>query len=360
MTETPSVKSGTELGIEENIGHSSVHSSCPRQLTRTDTRYTPQMHRGVRAQVFLMIPALQSRVSVYVSHFSILSAACMCVCAVLHFTVASADTLDALLAGLSAVYVAFPYSFVSKSSGITVKKVNAVSPKYWPNADGHNQSPINLDLSLMKYITVDPLKFINYNVKFEGEIVNNGHSVQVMPHFGNSPPEIQGGGFDQTYRLVQYHFHWGMRDNEGSEHTLAGLHYPAELHLVHQGLTNPNKIAVLGVFFMLGTDDKALYPECSILNKLIEPAESQLIQGILLDDKLPKNRKSFWRYAGSLTTPPCSEIVTWTIFTEPITITKFQLALFRSLHDGTGHILEKNFRPVQKLYDRELQLAVTT
>lgn len=57
----------------------------------------------------------------------------------------------------------------------------------------------------------------------------------------------------------------------GSEHTLAGLHYPAELHIVHEGLTNPNQLAVIGVFFVLGDDDKALYQECTVLNKIIDP-----------------------------------------------------------------------------------------
>uniref|UniRef100_A0A1I8EFK7 Carbonic anhydrase n=1 Tax=Wuchereria bancrofti TaxID=6293 RepID=A0A1I8EFK7_WUCBA len=202
-------------------------------------------------------------------------------------------------------------------------------PKYWPNADGRNQSPINLDLCLMKYSTMERLEFLNYDVRFRGEIVNNGYSVQVKPHFISS------------------------------EHTLAGLHYPAELHLVHEGLANPNKLAVIGVFLVLGDDDNALSQECSVLNKIIDPAQSEQIQGVLLDDKLPKNRKSFWRYTGSLTTPPCSEVVTWTIFTEPIVVTKFQLALFRSLHDKTGQIMEKNFRPVQKLYEREIQFIVT-
>uniref|UniRef100_A0A0R3RLL9 Carbonic anhydrase n=1 Tax=Elaeophora elaphi TaxID=1147741 RepID=A0A0R3RLL9_9BILA len=148
-------------------------------------------------------------------------------------------------------------------------------PKYWPNANGRNQSPINLDLCLMKYNTVEPLKFVNYDVKLTGEIFNNGHSgnifLQVKPHFENDVPEIRDGGLDQSYRLVQYHFHWGLHDNEGSEHTLAGLHYPAELHIVHEGVTNPNKLAVIGVFFVLGVDDKPLLQECTVLNKLIEP-----------------------------------------------------------------------------------------
>ncbi|MCP9262948.1 putative carbonic anhydrase 3 [Dirofilaria immitis] len=161
-------------------------------------------------------------------------------------------------------------------------------PKYWPNANGRNQSPINLDLSLIKHSIMSPLKFLNYDMKLKGEIINNGHSVQVTLRFGSNAPEIQGGGFDQAYRLVQYHLHWGLHDNEGSEHTLAGLHYPAELHLVHEGITNPNKIAVIGVFFMLGDDDKALHQECVVLNKIIDPAKSEAVQEILLDDKLPK------------------------------------------------------------------------
>ncbi|VDK88771.1 unnamed protein product [Litomosoides sigmodontis] len=231
-------------------------------------------------------------------------------------------------------------------------------PKNWPNANGRNQSPINLDLCSMKHSTMEPFQFLNYDMKLKGEIVNNGHSVQVKPHFENDRPKIQGGGLDQTYRLVQYHFHWGLQDNEGSEHTLAGLHYPVELHLVHEGLTNPKKLAVIGVFFVLGFDDTALLQECTVLNELINPAKSQPIQDIVLNDKLPKNRKSFWRYTGSLTTPPCSEVVTWTIFTEPIVITKFQLSLFRALRDRSGSVI-KNFRPVQKLYDREVQLVAT-
>ncbi|VDO60143.1 unnamed protein product [Onchocerca flexuosa] len=121
-----------------------------------------------------------------------------------------------------------------------------------------------------------------YRINNISSFSNNTFLVQVTPRFENSVPEIQGGGFDQTYRFVQYHFHWGLHDNEGSEHTLAGLHYPAELHLVHEGLTNPNKIAVVGVFFVLGDDDKALHQECTVLNKIIDPS---LFLNIIIDNE---------------------------------------------------------------------------
>jgi carbonic anhydrase len=98
-------------------------------------------------------------------------------------------------------------------------------------------------------------------------------SVQVIPDVKSEHPEIYGGGFDQVYRLIQYHFHWGQQDHEGSEHTLAGLQYPAELHLVHQGVENPSKLAVLGVFLRLSNDGKAFQDEANVLGQIVEPSE---------------------------------------------------------------------------------------
>ncbi|MFH4984762.1 hypothetical protein AB6A40_011471, partial [Gnathostoma spinigerum] len=140
----------------------------------------------------------------------------------------------------------------------------------------------------------------------------------------------------------------------GSEHTLGGLRYPAEMHLVHKGVDNPEKFAVVGVFLIVGNDGKALKVEENVLSKITEPSNKSHISQLKMQDKLPTNTKSFWRYNGSLTTPPCTECVTWTLFTEPISILPQQLALLRKICDKPNHILEKNFRPVQKLNEREV------
>ncbi|VDK65125.1 unnamed protein product [Anisakis simplex] len=202
-------------------------------------------------------------------------------------------------------------------------------PRHWPNANGLKQSPINIDLcSIKPKCDCEPFKFIHYAHPFSGEIVNNGHSVQITPKFICDIPEVSGGGLDQAYRLVQYHFHWSQQDSEGSEHTIAGLHYPVELHLVHKGVTDPEKIAVFAVFFILGDDNQALKVEADLLSEILDPSNSTKIEHAIVENKLPHNRKSFWRYDGSLTTPPCSECVTWTIFTEPVQITKEQVGYF--------------------------------
>ncbi|PIC15405.1 hypothetical protein B9Z55_022392 [Caenorhabditis nigoni] len=226
-------------------------------------------------------------------------------------------------------------------------------PNRWPT--GQHQSPINIDLGeVERKDTHDGIKFVNYDHPIQGDIVNNGHSVQMTPELRSEHPEIYGGGLDQVYRLVQYHFHWGENDNEGSEHTLGGLRYPAELHLVHQGVEDPGKLAVVGVFLQIGKEGKALSNEERVLGQLRNPETVTRVENVRLAEKLPNNRRSFWRYEGSLTTPPCSEIVTWTIFTEPVTVTHDQLELFRQVQDIDKRPIKKNYRPTQNLNDRKI------
>uniref|UniRef100_A0A1I8BXV0 Carbonic anhydrase n=1 Tax=Meloidogyne hapla TaxID=6305 RepID=A0A1I8BXV0_MELHA len=163
-------------------------------------------------------------------------------------------------------------------------------------------------------------------------------------------------------------------DDFGSEHCIGGLRYPAELHLVHKGVEDENKLAVLGIFIKLedakngSGSDKGGYifdkQEMNALKELTEFGNKKALDtNHCLSSKLPHNccieresskgaenfTSSFVRYQGSLTTPPCTENVHWTIFTDPVSITKEQLSYLRKIKDCKGNIISKNYRPGERL-----------
>ena len=143
--------------------------------------------------------------------------------------------------------------------------------------------------------------------------INNGHTIQI--NYAGADTLTIG---DDTYELVQYHFH------NQSEHTVKGKHFPMEMHLVHKSADG--KLAVIGVFIEEGAHNAAFDPD------LGEPAEAEgrgdALPAVTVDVErcCPPARTSY-RYDGSLTTPPCSEGVRWIVMTTPI-----QLSASRSAH----------------------------
>jgi carbonic anhydrase len=85
-------------------------------------------------------------------------------------------------------------------------------------------------------------------------------------------------------------------------------------------------LAVLGVFLHLGDEHTALKPDCQVFSEILECGQKVRTKSpITLESKLPDCRATFARYNGSLTTPPCSENVVWTIFTEPVEVSSEQV-----------------------------------
>lgn len=59
-----------------------------------------------------------------------------------------------------------------------------------------------------------------------------------------------------------------------------------------------------------------------------------------------ENMQDFWRYQGSLTTPPCTEGITWTLFKQPIMFVESEFGSFRQ------NIYFEDYRRPQPLYTR--------
>lgn len=201
-------------------------------------------------------------------------------------------------------------------------------PEHWADlssrfasCDGSQQSPI--DLTDASAPNNGPTLETSYTTG-EGTVEDTGHSIQVNTTAGT----ITYDG--TTYDLLQFHAH------TPSEHTVDGQHYAGELHLVHRA--SDDQLAVLGVFVEESSDAHPAFDgwtHSTDTTLSANPAE-------LLPDE-----RSYYTYEGSLTTPPCSEIVRWIVFDTPIQASTEQLDTLRAHHDD-------NARPTQPLGDRSL------
>lgn len=195
---------------------------------------------------------------------------------------------------------------------------------------GAEQSPI--DLTKAAPVAIDDAQLAYH--PSAATIVNNGHTVQVnLADAGTAT--IDG----HEYTLVQFHFH------APSEHTVDGEHTPVEVHFVHKDAEG--KLAVIGVMVLTGAAHEGFGPVVAASPS--DSTEVPLAEPIDVRALLPVHLSAY-RYAGSLTTPPCSEGVTWSVLVEPI---RWSAAQVKQL---SAHFAEPNNRPVQPVGERTLRL----
>ncbi len=195
--------------------------------------------------------------------------------------------------------------------------------------DGKSQSPINITNASPAGLTA-----IEFNYKTSKlDIVNNGHTIQANYDSGSS---IVVDG--KSFNLLQFHFHGP------SEHTVDGEHAKMEMHLVHK--SKDGALAVVGVMIEEGGHNANFD---NAWNNLPLHAGDHKDVGVVMKaaELLPESKK-YTTYSGSLTTPPCSEGVTWLVLNESIEMSKKQIKAF-------GDIVEANNRPVQPVNDRALR-----
>lgn len=203
-----------------------------------------------------------------------------------------------------------------------------LSPEFQVCRLGTQQTPVDLSSVLTgeASIAVDyrpaPLR-----------LVNNGHTVEAA-----ACPDCAVTIDGTRYGLAQFHFH------HPSEHLIDGKAFDMEAHLVHRSAEG--SLAVVGVFMKAGAHNTALG---ALFDHLPQDEGREVFLAERFDPAalLPANRSGF-RYMGSLTTPPCSEGLVWTVFREPIEVSPDQIRTFAALFPN-------NARPVQRTSDQLLQ-----
>jgi carbonic anhydrase len=170
-------------------------------------------------------------------------------------------------------------------------------------------------------------------------LINNGHTIEQEYQPGSSLV-VDGVRYD----LAQFHFH------ALSEHTVHGAHGVMELHVVFAA-PGSDKKAVIGMLYTIGR--KNAFLSALLASGLPQKSGDEIdapLRLVNVADALT-DTSQYYTYPGSLTTPPCSETVTWFVLKGRAELSEEQFEAFR-------HVLGNNFRPLQKLNDRVAHATV--
>lgn len=202
-----------------------------------------------------------------------------------------------------------------------------LSPDFSLCETGKNQSPINIKGALETHHAQLQLAF----QPGKQQIVNNGHTVQVNVSGGNTLVLDSS-----TFTLQQFHFH------APSENEIDGKQFPLEAHFVYKG--KDGELAVLALMFQQGKANAQLAKAWQQIPTTVNQT-AVLSAPLDIQALLPK-QFNFYRFSGSLTTPPCSEGVSWMVLGKPVSASAEQIAQFKNA------VRHANNRPIQPLNGR--------
>lgn len=225
---------------------------------------------------------------------------------------------------------------------------------------GARQSPINIDTkSVVANASLVDLVLTNFDKTLSGSWSNARNSIRFDPAAGS--PTAQVKNHLGIYTLQQFHFHWGATSEQGSEHTVDGQTYAGELHFVNRKTTGDatagDAFAVLGVLLISDTSMLATGSWKELLDNI--PAQNEKINtvGSVRPADLLPNNLSYYYYEGSLTTPPCSEVVQWFLLRNPLHVpSAFLDELHTTVTGMEGQPLNTNFREPQPLNGRQVMV----
>ncbi|MDR2150217.1 MAG: carbonic anhydrase family protein [Spirochaetaceae bacterium] len=214
---------------------------------------------------------------------------------------------------------------------------HTLDPAYARAKDGKAQSPIDIDTAGLSVDSTVGKPVITYS-KTLFVVKNNGHTIEATPVTTGNTLVLDG----ETYVLQQFHFH------APSEHLIDGEPFAMELHLVHKSAAG--HLAVIGIMITEGAENETLKELFENLSSAAAREGAAQHETQINLAELFTGSGEAYRYDGSLTTPPCTEGVKWTIHTQPLTMARSQIDAFRAFYDG-------NNRPVQNREGRAIYLV---
>lgn len=223
----------------------------------------------------------------------------------------------------------------------------AYGPEHWVTSSvscgGHHQSPVDiLDQHARVGEEYQELQLDGFDNESSNKtwMKNTGKTVAILlkdDYF------VSGAGLPGRFKAEKVEFHWGHSNGSaGSEHSIDGRRFPVEMQIFFynpddfdsfQTAISENRIiGAMAIFFQVSPrDNSALDPIIHGLKGVVHHEKETFLDPFVLRDLLPASLGSYYRYTGSLTTPPCSEIVEWIVFRRPVPISYHQLEAFYSI-----------------------------
>ena len=216
----------------------------------------------------------------------------------------------------------------------------ASGPEHWGDLcaefaackNGREQAPLNIVNP-----QVEGLPAIHFAYRpVPLNLINNGHTIQQNFAPGNHNTITVDG---KKYELAQFHFH------HPSEEAIDGKHYDMVAHFVHA--SKDGHYAVIGVLIKEGKSN----PLITTLWENLPPEKEKAHKSDAIEVnaiQLIPAKHGYYMYKGSLTTPPCTEGITFYILDTPVELSKEQIAKFAEYYPD-------NARPDQPLNGRTIE-----
>ncbi|XP_066520016.1 receptor-type tyrosine-protein phosphatase gamma isoform X2 [Hoplias malabaricus] len=243
----------------------------------------------------------------------------------------------------------------------------------YPECGQRNQSPVDIpDGEAQVSQECQELTLEGFEVKSSNNtsMKNTGKTVSILL---KNDYFVRGAALPGRFKAEKVEFHWGHTNGSaGSEHSINGKKYPVEMQIyfynsddfdsLSTAIKERRIIAAMAVFFQVGKKDNvAAEPIITGLKRVVHHEKETNLRPFILRDLLPSFLGSYYRYTGSLTTPPCSKVVEWIIFSKPVYLSYHQLDAFYSIftteqqdHVKSVEYLRNNHRPIQNLDNRFL------
>ncbi|XP_059484547.1 carbonic anhydrase 2-like [Neocloeon triangulifer] len=230
--------------------------------------------------------------------------------------------------------------------------------------NGYRQSPVPLDMEDCHKMRFPKIQFLGHADERKGgfRIHNTFQSVEVQ--FSGDQPVLKGGPLSGNFTFSQMHFHWGSYgEAQGSEHQMKNLEHAMEAHLVHinskyrniqEAAEHWDGLAIIALLFTVNkSESEDLNPLVNQLRRIRHGDSYALLESSAMSwlGKSLDSDGKYLTYWGSLTTPPCNEVVTWIVLENTVEIGFRQLEHFRRLYGHEGK-LEQNLRPIQPINNR--------